>query len=69
MSGHDPSSDDGAGRATSLAEFALVVRRLSLSLADLEMSEAFREEVKKRADLSAMSEPGEVKFDHGDNLV
>ena len=37
MSGHDPNSDDGAGRATSLAEFALVVRRLSLSLADLEL--------------------------------
>ena len=38
MSGHDPNSGDGESRAVGLAEFARVVRRLSVSLADLELA-------------------------------
>jgi len=38
MSGRDPSTGDGESTAAGLAEFAHVVRRLSVSLADLELA-------------------------------
>ena len=40
----------------------------TLSLANIEVSEAFAEEVQRHSDLTAMSEPGEMLFDREGNL-
>lgn len=53
-------SDIGTARVVRIAD--------TLSLANLEISEALVEEVQGRSELTAMSEPFEMKFDGAENL-